>query len=234
MGRYDLEEKEWELEHQRETEERLSFLRESHAIPTPIEIYAIWIELYDRQGGKIRVSDRNYSKTAHIDERNNTYYVDDEENTAIAYENLGWKNWCPTQDGGQIPANYGSSAMTLLILPEVTGQSLTSATDDWREGWEWGHTTVLSIVRDKQAQSGFRAETNKQYGIDSYKDVEELRKSMNLEQMLAKYNMRKGTKGISTDKQSFIAKEPELSLIKGKTVPEKNSIGKMLRWFSKA
>lgn len=234
MGRYDLNEKEWELEHQREADARLTFLRESQAIPTPIEIYAIWIELYSRQGGKIIVRDRNYEKTAHVDERNNTYYVDGEENTAIAYENLGWRDWCPTRNGGQIPANYGSSSMTLLVLPEVTGQSLTSATEDWREGWEWGHTTVLSVVRDNQFSSGFRAETNKQYGVDSYKDVEELRKSMNLEQMLAKYNLRKGTKGISTQKQSLVVSSPGLSLAKGKEAPEKKGFGKMLSWFRAA
>lgn len=237
----DYSEEAMELQFQQEDAERLSFLKESHAIPTPMEIYAIWIELYVQQGGETRLVKRNYSKTAHVDAKNNTYYVDGEANTPIAYENLGWRDWCPTQNGGQIPTNYGSSAMTLLILPEVTGQSLHAAKDDWRQGWEWGHTTVLSIVRDKNSKSGFRAETNTQYGVDTYPDVEELRKNMNLEQMLAKYNMRKGTKGLPAGSATglfpnkvSVSETPELSLIKGKPVREKKGIGKMLRWLIEA
>lgn len=228
-----------ELEHQQEKEDRLSFLKESHAIPTPIEIYAIWIELYARQGGKTRLVNRNYEKTAHVDERNNSYYVDGEANTPIAYENLGWRDWCPTQNGGQIPANYGSSAMTLLILPEVTGQSLEPAKDDWRGGWEFGHTKILSVVRDDESITGFRAETNEQYGVSTYPDVEALRKSMNLEQMLAKYNMRKGTKalpsvfptGLTATTTTPAKEETALSLTKGKTVPAEKGLRKMLRWL---
>jgi hypothetical protein len=174
---------------------RSDFLRDSAAIPTPLEIYAIWVELYERQGGTVNSSKVNFTKTMHVDERGNTYYVDGEENTAITHENTGWSHWTPTQNGGQIPALYGALSLTLLVIPEVTNQNLNPAKDDWRGGWEWGHSAILTIVRDNTSPFGFRAETN-QREARSYADVDKLRREVGLEKMLANQKMHK-TKAVS-------------------------------------
>lgn len=177
-----------EDEHKNSMEERVSFLSASKAIPTPMDVYAIWLELYLRQGGKLaRVRDRDYTTHSIVAKDMFSLEKTDQERT-FSYEGIGWDRWTPTKNGGQIPENYGSYAMTLLILPEATGQEINPATNDWRTGWEYGHTTVLTIVRDDTTKEGFRAETNKGYAI-SFNDVEALRASMDIYQMLAKYNM---------------------------------------------
>lgn len=178
-----------EREADQEFLNRVEYLGNSRSIPTPVEVYAIWIELYVRQGGEIRVLNRDYVQTAYVDERGNTYHREGDTNTEIAYDNRGWSNWSPTVNV-PIPAGYGSNSLTLLILPEVINQDLRHARDDWRDGWEWGHSTVMTILRSKTSESGFSVETN-QRDAYSYNDVEKIRREMSLEQMLAKYGMEK-------------------------------------------
>lgn len=181
----------YELKHREETYNRKSFLAKAEAIPTPVELYALWIELYVRQGGKVaRAYDRDYAQTVYVNE-NLTAYAENSVTAPFSYEGISWGHWTPTRNGGSIPANYGSSSMTLLILPEATGQDIFPHTDDRREGWEWGHSKVLTIVRDDATAEGFRAET-KSYHVPTYNDVEAIRASMDLRKTLAKYGMSRG------------------------------------------
>lgn len=176
---------------------RVEFLRQSEALPMPAEVYAIWLELYLRQGGKIRYNrksdfGRNPRKAKH--------------------EDVHTQRWVPTRDGGQIPANYGSAALTLLILPEITHQDVHPATTDRRSGWEWGHTTVLTIVEDESTDTGFLAETSDPYGADTYPDVEKIRKGMqgvNLNKMLAKYGVLRKDMFTSEVWTDLLTKAPE-------------------------
>lgn len=166
---------EWAIEK----EARVEFLRQSEALPMPAEVYAIWLELYLRQGGQIRYNRK-------------TDFGRNPRNAK--HEDVHAQRWVPTRDGGQIPANYGSAALTLLVLPEITHQDVLPATTDRREGWEWGHTTVLTIVEDDSTDTGFLAESNDPHGAATYPDVEKIRKGMqgvNLNKMLAKYGMLK-------------------------------------------
>lgn len=159
---------EWAIEK----EDREGFLKRSNAVPMSAEVYAIWLELYLRKGGTVK-----YTRT-----------YDFQRSATQRHEDIHARYWVPTQDGGMLPANYGSAALTLLILPEVTNQNVYPATDDRRQGWEWGHSKVLTIVRDDSSPTGFLAETSDPYGAETYADVQKIRRSMNLTHMLAKYS----------------------------------------------
>lgn len=181
-----------------EQKARVEFLRQSAALPMPAEVYAIWLELFLRQGGQIR-----YNRKSDFSRRSASN---------AKHEDIHTQNWVPTRDGGQIPANYGSAAMTLLILPEVTHQQVYPATSDRRSGWEWGHTTVLSIVEDSSTSTGFLAETSDPYGPDTYPDIEKIRKGMqgvNLNKMLVKYGMIQKDMFASEAWVDLLAEAPE-------------------------
>ena len=169
---YEDNKKKRDAKWEKEKVGRFAFLQASRAVAMPAELYAIWLELYVRQGGVVH-STRKY----------------DFRNTTGSRSDTHANSWVATHDGGIIPANYGSAAMTLLVFPDATGQSLTPANNDWRSGWEWGHTRVLSIVKDDQSQTGFKTWTNSPYYVDTYADVEKIRRGMNLNTMLAKYGI---------------------------------------------
>ena len=164
--------KKQDAKRKREIAERAAFLNAARAIPMPAELYAIWLELYLRQGGAIH-STRSYNFRQTVGVRSDIHA----------------NSWVATQDGGIIPENYGSAALTLLVFPDITGQSITKATNDVRAGWEWGHSKVLSITKDNQSQTGFNAWTNSPYRVDTYADVEKIRRGMNLGAMMAKYGI---------------------------------------------
>lgn len=155
---------------------RISYLESTSAVPTPAIAYALWLEIYVRQGGKITYSsDSNYSQVSYVVNENNVPIQD----PSLTYENFGWSRWTPTVEGNLIPENYGSYALDLLIFPDVTNQDFTAARQDWRDGWEFGHTRVKTLLRDDSSLLGLRAETN-QTSISTYADIEKIRKSFKI------------------------------------------------------
>jgi hypothetical protein len=146
--------------------DRVSYLKSTSAVPTPAIAYALWLEIYVRQGGKIScVNASNYSQVSYVFNENNIPVQD----LTLAYDSIGWSRWTPTVAGNLIPENYGSYALDLLIFPDVVKQNFASARNDWREGWEFDNTGFL----------GLRAETN-QSSVATYADVEALRKTFNI------------------------------------------------------
>lgn len=202
----EYDEKAEELEARQRDRDRLEFLAASESVPTPMGAYAIWVELFVRQGGKVRVSQRNYTNTGVVDANRNVFFEDgvNEENTAISYENIGWSRWTPTKGGSQIPEGFGSGLLHLLVIPEVSGQEVIPVND--RKGWEWGHTTVMTIVRDASSPNGFIAWTNNPDTIWSFLDVEQMRKSMTLEEMMAQFGLSKAGAVEAPAKRSLLTK----------------------------
>lgn len=209
LDEFDLDSE--ELEAQMRDDDRLAFLVGSEAVPTPVGAFAIWVELFVRQGGKVRVSQRNYTKTATVDANKNAFFLKgDTTNTEIAYDNIGWNRWTPTKGGSQIPEGFGSGLLNLLVIPEVSGQEIIPVND--RKGWEWGHTTVMTIVRDASAPSGFSAWTNNPDTIWSFLDVEQMRKSMTLEGMMAQFGLSENAAVESPAKRSILSKLKALAV----------------------
>ena len=162
----------------------VDYLKTSQAIPTPLEAYALWLEIYVQQGGKVTFAfESDYlSKATVLD--NGAIISGKEEWTPVeSYETLAWGNWTPTKSGATIPVNYGSSAMELLVLPDMVDQKLDKTSNDTRSGWEFGHTIVLTLERDSSAPSGFRALTNNPNKVTTYPDVEKLRKGKSTQEL---------------------------------------------------
>lgn len=186
----DEEEKRRREEHQEKMEDRVDFLKHSKAVPTPMEAYALWLSIYKAQGGQVKkeiYGDYNTSSSV-MGEGNKIAHhggpVD--ETTKFDYENISWNRWTPTANGGQIPAGYGSLAMQIFIMPDITNQKVRSATDDHRRGWEFGHSEIFILRRDDNDPTGIGliAETNSTR-VKSYYDVEKYIKGKSVSQLMA-------------------------------------------------
>lgn len=168
------------------SEDRLNFLNESQAIPTPIEAMAIWVAVWMDQGGKIDRTKFNYEKNAQMvrviklnsimpimaaQEMGFTFTdfeILDMEN--ISYENFGHSNWTPTLEGVRVPEGYGSMKLDLLVMNPVA--SVSAFPHSQRRGWEFGHSTVR--ILDGNIHDGFTASTNESMKIKVPDDVYKL------------------------------------------------------------
>lgn len=187
---WDEEERRRREKHREEMEDRVDFLKSSKAVPTPMEAYALWLSIYKTQGGKVQkeiYGDYNTSSTV-IGEGNRIAHRGGpvNEDTKFDYGNISWDRWTPTVNGGQIPAGYGSMAMEIFIMPDVTNQRSTPATDDHRKGWEFGHSEVFILRRDDNDPTGIGliAETNSTR-VKSYHDVEKYVRGKSISQLMA-------------------------------------------------
>ena len=200
LGRDKLTEQEqeelYDYTNKKETAKKVNFLSSTKSVPTPMEAYALWLSLYEAQGGKVskNISNTSYGRKDKIFGDNNTLGGQGEEanNDNVSYDDIGWRRWTPTQEGARIPAHYGSSAMELMILPDAVGQDLRPATNDHRDGWEFGHTRVYLIRKDPTSPYGFRAETNDSYAR-SYSDVEAYRRGKPINKIIEELGTKTGT-----------------------------------------
>lgn len=160
--------------------ERTLFLQKSNAVPTSPELYALWLSLAVNQAGRtarVQVYPSNYTDKAR---------VINGKPAVTPYEDLGQSRWTPTSYGPQIPAGYGSQALELMVL--VNGDQATTrlahTTGDRRKGWEWGHTEVFIIEANNDAAYGLLASTNKEGRLESYADVEAIRKQYSIPELI--------------------------------------------------
>ena len=178
-----------DLDDDFEEKKRLQFLKETKAVPTPMEAYALWVSIYEANGGSVRTSDADYNSKGYVFGNRNVHTSNGgkvDASSVIEYEDLGWDRWTPTQPAEQIPAGYGSLSMEIFLLPDVVEQNLYPATRDSRKGWEYGHTDVYILRRDDKDPSGIGliAETNNDY-VRSYKDVDSFRKGKSVSELMA-------------------------------------------------
>jgi len=147
-----------DLMSQHYTEQRDSFQNACSTVRTPIEAYAIWLITWITQGGHVRYSESDFS-------RSNSWLT-------------------PTRSTDMlIPVGYGAHSMHLLIPSDYVSIPHEPSTDDSREGWEWGHTTVLRLFKE---DGEFRATTNNPRSVRSYPDVEQLILGMKVSELSQK------------------------------------------------
>lgn len=165
---------------------RYNYLNNAEAIPTPMEAYALWLSVYESQGGKVRnYMEQDYETPYKTFGKNNTAYGKlNEDDLKPEYSKIGFSRWTPTKSVASIPAGYGSAALELLILPDAVNQPLIASGEDRRKGWEWGHTQVFILEKTDDSPSGFFAHTNQQQSISTYKDVESYRKGKTIKQLM--------------------------------------------------
>ena len=193
----DQEKKNKAKKHDRMFEDRANYLKNSAAVPTPMEAQALWLAVYEAQGGRVREPyDFDYNQKAIVFGDNNTMNGPEGERfdpSNIAYEDIAWKRWTPTRGGNPIPEGYGSGSLSLLVLPDAVDQNLSATRkNDNREGWEYGHTKVYILKRDKDAPYGFRAETN-DWKPPTYRDIEAYRKGKSIPELIEALGKKSGS-----------------------------------------
>lgn len=170
----------------KEGKARLAYLKDTAAIPTPMEAYALWVSVYEAQGGIVKSYDSNYNSFGNV-------ISSDPEVKAknFDYASLAWNRWTPTKGNVPIPAGFGSQRLQLFILPDVVDQPLRKAENkrtpgrpDDRPGWEWGHTAVYILERTEEG--GLRATTN-QRSVTTYSDVDQYRRGKSVAELMGAF-----------------------------------------------
>jgi hypothetical protein len=195
----DFDDAEFEREMDERKDARTRYLAGTEAIVTPLAAMALWVAIWEAQTGKqVRSYDGSYrAETVTILEGTFKGAIMDYEgaknmgisesdmrkHVSPSYDQLGWNHWMPTVSGYGIPEGYGSAALQLLVLPDVVDQPLTPATNDRRDGWEWGHTAVYVLAKGK-GPHGFVASSNNNF-LGFSKDVVKLARSTSIRELIA-------------------------------------------------
>lgn len=171
-------------EPNRSFKNRTKYLKDAEAVPTPMEVYALWLSVYESQGNKIpesKIPLGAYNSLGNV-------ISDDEElkEKRITHKSIAWKRWTPTKGGTPIPPGYGSAHLEILVLSDLVDQPLDKTTNDKRPGWEYGHSIVYVLRHDPSSPSGYRAETNSSR-IKTFSDVEQYRKGKTFSEMVASF-----------------------------------------------
>ena len=171
-------------EYARESQEcsrrRIEFLEQSQAIPTPVGVYALWIATFRSGGGIVRdVHDTKYEATMYVYANGATssefltcFGPPLPQPAVPGYDSLAIRRWMPTTTFSEIPTGYGSGSLDLLLLPNLVTGSTAPTSGDYRQGWEFGHTSVC-VLRLDASGTGLIATINTDC-VYSYIDVEEL------------------------------------------------------------
>ena len=64
--------------------------------------------------------------------------------------------------------------MKILYLPDLVTLNPRATSGDRRPGWEYGHSTLLTLQLDDTSPTGFHATTNQPYVVESYIDTTDL------------------------------------------------------------
>ena len=64
--------------------------------------------------------------------------------------------------------------MKILYLPDLVTLDTHATSGDRRPGWEYGHSTLLTLRLDSTTPTGLRATTNHPYVVESYLDTTDL------------------------------------------------------------
>lgn len=182
-----------EQEYQRERAEairrRTEFLKKTESVPAPPELYALWLCAYMAQGGKITHRRDWDFPQSHIEKGDSitqkalatigpngpTF-----EDRTISHYDQPFIIWTPTKGSDNhrtpytIPTGYGANSMKILYLPDLVTLNPRATSGDRRPGWEYGHSTLLTLQLDDTSPTGFHATTNQPYVVESYIDTTDL------------------------------------------------------------
>lgn len=141
-----------EEEFRKERLGREEFLNRSEAQPTPAKLYTLWLYTYLANGGEI---------THQYDHLYRASGMVTPTNTELPEQSVG------------IPTGYGAKALNILAIPQLTPCIDTSPTSrDERPGWEYGHTTLLTLEVDETGK--LQADTNHPNVVASWPEINEL------------------------------------------------------------
>jgi hypothetical protein len=102
----------FEMKHRKVLRKTREYLVSTRAVQTPLEVYALWIDLHVQQGGEVDLYDRNF---AGMDSA-----------------------WMPTRfEGVRTPVAHGSSSLHILLIPDTGEQDLMTLGN-----YDRGHSEV--------------------------------------------------------------------------------------------
>lgn len=141
------EERRWEYQHQRALTEKLTedYLKATTPHKMPIDLYALWLWAWERDGGKVAHERRGLLQTENLP------YLVPTRSTRL-----------------QIPTAYGANALTLFVCTDLVRLNPARSSSDRRPGWQWGHTHVLTL---NCRRNHVEARTNQDYAVESYPEV---------------------------------------------------------------
>lgn len=150
------------LDRSKRRAQKYDFLRNTEAEPAPKELYALWLYAYMANGGRVtHPRNREFTKP-----------------TEPEFSYRDSVVWIPMSEASQkIPTGYGASSMNILYLPDVTKLDVSPSSGDSRSGWEYGHSTLLTLSLDKRSKSGLSATTNNTVVVESFTDIDRLLES---------------------------------------------------------
>jgi hypothetical protein len=177
---------------------RLDYLTDTAAIPTPAAALALWVAVWEAQGGKVYFDNSDYNTVmvtimdgplkGSVMSRQNAQKMGIPENLmktdeVPSYDNFGWTHWTPTRQDADIPEGYGAGALNLFYIVNDSTPKLTMATYDHRKGWEWGHTNVYTLAHDG---TKFVADTNQDDSITVPRDVFQMARTETIDSLAAR------------------------------------------------
>lgn len=183
------EEQEYQREYAEAIRRRTEFLKKTESVPAPQKLYALWLCAYMAQGGKITHRRDWDFPQSHIEKGDSitqkalatigpngpTF-----EDRTISHYDQPSIVWIPTKDSDNhktpytIPTGYGANSMKILYLPDLVTLNPRATSGDRRPGWEYGHSTLLTLQLDDTSPTGLRATTNLPNVVESYIDTIDL------------------------------------------------------------
>jgi len=188
----DAEDEAWRKKADQSRLDRVSYLSTVQAVPTAPLLYALWLKAWLEAGGDIGYyGTTNYAgATMHVimggispsgphskqvDSRLHVRQINRPD-----YASGSPRPWTPTVGTDlRIPEGYGANSMDLLVMPQVTPIRLAPTSDDPRSGWEWGHTTVMTLTLQNDT---LVAEKNDTGDPSCYPDIHELIKKHTMQE----------------------------------------------------
>ena len=171
-------------EYERTMNERREFLTSIGAIPLPSALYALWLYTYLQQpGSNVRhVSDTPYPTTDLLPGESKTvsaFTAFGSEGATIGETNRHYLDenviWLATKDSPKpIPTAYGATSLTLMHIPNLTQLDTIPTIEDRRAGWEYGHSTLLTLELDASKPNRLIATTNQPDAVVTYPEINDM------------------------------------------------------------
>lgn len=170
------------------THRRTKFLEKTESAPASPELYALWLYAYMARGRRVtHPRDRNFPQS-HIEKGDS---ITEKALATIGPNGPTFEDrtishydqplvWTPTKSSDNhktpytIPTGYGANSMKILYLPDLVKISTRATSGDGRPGWEYGHSTLLTLQLDDTSPTGLRATTNLPNVVESYIDTIDL------------------------------------------------------------
>jgi hypothetical protein len=136
----------------------VNYIQEAKPVHTPVMVMALMVAIARKNGYEIRTSKYDY-------DRNDDFYI------------------TPTVGGATIPTGYGANSRAFIVLSDFAQADLAPTSEDDRKGWEYGHSTVITISKVNGEYTLAHNQTAYQDIIRSFPDVNKLVEDYSIDEL---------------------------------------------------